>query len=214
MIIIEKYMTEDLNLTGSELVVYADIASNLDEKGEFCKTQRSIAKDVGLSIKTVQRAIYGLKEKKLISLTCAKDGFKTFNIISIKNKINEIVIDKDFKTVLDYWQKCICAEDLNKANYEAYKYLIKQPDYSLDSFKEAVRWYNATISTSGYYKTYVYRFARFIYIYKRYLPGNYEQVAFMNWLQTNHEYLAQGYKPWDPDNEAAIPMEEFNPEEI
>lgn len=198
MIIIEKYMTEDLGLMGSELIVYAEIATNLNEYGEFIKIKSAIAKDTGLSEKTVQRAIIALKTKKLIEVKAVRDGTRNFNIISIKNKMNELVEDKEFKYILSYWGRLISSEDLNKANYEAYKYLTKQPDYSLDSFKEAIRWYHETISTKGYYKTFVYRFMRFVYIYKKYLPGNYEQAAFMNWYKTQ-KYSDECFKPYDPE---------------
>lgn len=200
MIIIEKYMTEDLGLVGSDLVIYADIASNLNEYGEFIKTKAVIARDTGLSEKTVQRSIISLRDKKMIEVKAVRDGARNFNIISIKNKCHELVTDKDFKYILDYWAKLVCVEDLNKANYEAYQYLLKQPGFTMDSFKEAIRWYAETIKTSGYYKTFVYRFARFVYVYKKYLPGQYEQAAFMSWMQTHHEFIAQTFKPYDPED--------------
>ena len=67
MIIIHKYMTEDLKLGGSELLVYAEIASNINDNNECIKLQPTIAKDTGLSLKTVYRALQSLLKKNLIS---------------------------------------------------------------------------------------------------------------------------------------------------
>ena len=54
-------MTEDLKLGGSELLVYAMIASNLNEYNEFIKLKATIAKDTGLSERTVLRCLNELK---------------------------------------------------------------------------------------------------------------------------------------------------------
>lgn len=198
MIIIEKYMTEDLKLGGSELLVYAMIASNLNEYNEFIKLKATIAKNTGLSERTVLRCLNELKNKKYIKIKAVRDGTRCFNIISIDNKCNEFIQDTEFNAILDYWGKLISKEDPSKTNYEAFKYLKKNPKYTIDSFKEAIRWYAATINFEGYYKTYIYRFARFVYLWEKYLPGSYEQKAFMTWLKTNKPCIAAGYKPFDP----------------
>ena len=62
MIVINDYMIQDLKLRGNELLVYAEIASNLNKVGEFQKTYKTIMKDTGLIQRTIERSLDSLKK--------------------------------------------------------------------------------------------------------------------------------------------------------
>ena len=175
MIIIEKYMTDDLKLGGSELLVYADIASNLNAANEFTKLQQTLASDCGLSVKTVQRTLKILQERKLIKTNKARDGRRFLNIININDKLSGMIKDSDFNDILvKYNQLLNLHEDKVNKNYNAYKAAAKDPKWSKDEFIKALTCYADTINDNDYYKKYLYTFDKFFGKYKEYLPGGFE----------------------------------------
>ena len=207
MIIIDNYMTEDLGLGGSDLLVYGDIVSNMNSYNECLLSQQMIAKHTGLSVKTVRRTIGNLKAQNLISVKIVKDGNRPKSITTINNKQLTMIMDEDFNNTIKFWNSCIgFVEDINQRNYTAYKRIIQDPDYCQGMLKEAIMWYGETIRTKGYYKTYIYKFEKFANVWKNYIIGGYEQVSFMTWIETATG--CNGYKPYDPD-EIAIAAKKF-----
>ena len=175
MIVIERYMTEDLKLGGSELLVYADIVSNINACNECVKLQKTIAADCGITVKTVYSCIKRLEALKLIKTKSARDGRRMINIMIVCDKHTDMIRDEGFNTVLDYYKKKLhlLIDKCNK-NYTAYLSMIKQPDYTQQKFMDAISCYSDTINDQDYYKTHLYTFDSFTTKYRLYLPSGYE----------------------------------------
>ena len=179
MFIIENFMTEDLKLSGNELLVYAYISSNLNGSNECYKLQKTIAKNCGMNERTVLRVIKSLEEKKIIKITKHLDGQRRLNVMHIQFKYVEMKSDKQFEDVLAAYNTAMgLFEDKCSKNYTAYKFLIKDTAGDLNKFYDAVKCYSDTINDHDYYKVHIYSFETFTRKYRLYLPGGIEYAQY------------------------------------
>ena len=200
-------MIQDLKLRGNELLVYAEIASNLNKVGEFQKTYKTIMKDTGLIQRTIERSLDSLKKKKLINIKRVRDGRPfVINIITLNHKQLNIIKDEQFNYIISFWGKCIAKEDINQINYDAYRLASKDPEFKQEDLKTAILWYGETLHTEGYYKTFIYKFNKFMALYKKYLPGGYEYESLMAWKVTNKaNRFTISDRPYNPEDEDRLP---------
>ena len=77
-----RFMTGELGLRGAALQVYALIYSFTTVGGSFSGSRAYIADTVGVSLKTVERAIAELSYRGLITRQTKKSGFATFEYIA------------------------------------------------------------------------------------------------------------------------------------
>ena len=216
MIIIERYMTEDLKLGGSELLVYADIVSNLNAANEFIKLQPALAADCGLSIKTVYRSLKILEDRKLIKVNKARDGRRYLNIINISEKQTNMLKDEEFNRALSYYDKYTCVhEEKCNRNYLAFKAATKIPTWNEEDFKTAVICYKNTIEDPDYYKTHLYTFDRFLIKYREYIPGGHEFEQYKVFCNNKHKgKFFNGDRQIDTFESGLIPDEELDNIEV
>ena len=179
-------MIKELELKGAELLLYAYVASNLNDAGVFQKNYYVIEVDTGLTIRTIQRAFNALSQKKLITIQPLKDGCLNINRITINQRQLDLIQDKDFNDVLEAYTKYIgVKEDPNSKNYQAYKSVAKLESFHKDNFIDAIKCYGDTILDGNYYKTHLYPFDSFATRYTRYLPSGYEYQQYEIFYNTN-----------------------------
>ena len=175
MFTVHKYMTEDLKLGGSELLVYADIASNINAQCECVRLQQTIAKECGLSLVTVKRTVDSLAAKKLIQIKKMRDGKRVINIMVVPMRFVTIQMDPIFKEAILYYQTKIgITTDMCQKNYTAFQTVQKIPGFQMDLYYAAVKCYRDTIKDTSYYKTHIYTFENFLKVVFKYMPGGIE----------------------------------------
>ena len=176
MIIINRFMIEDLKLKGNDLIVYAEIVTNLNAAGEYQKTFKTTCKHVGLTQRSVERIFIKLQDMKLINVKKVKDNRPyVINIITVNKNQLEAITDKTFNDLISFFNAQInVREDLSSKNYVAYKTAMKHDGFSIDSVKDAIRCYRDTLLDQEYYKTHLYTFDKFMAKYIQYLPKGYE----------------------------------------
>lgn len=197
MFVIDSYMTEDLKLSGNELLVYAYICSNLNGSNECYKLQKTIAKNCGTNERTVLRAIKSLEEKKIIHITKHLDGKRRINVMHIQLKYVDMKSDKQFEDVLAAYNTAMgLSEDKCNKNYTAYKFLIKDTAGDMNKFYDAVKCYSDTINDEEYYKAHIYSFETFSRKYRLYLPGGIEYKQYMTFY--NNSFKGKYHKEYYP----------------
>lgn len=187
MFVIDSYMTEDLKLSGNELLVYAYICSNLNGSNECYKLQKTIAKNCGTNERTVLRAIRSLEEKKILKITKHLDGQRRINIMHIQLKYVEMKSDKQFEDVLAAYNTAMgLSEDKCNKNYTAYKFLLKDTAGDMNKFYDAIKCYSDTINDHDYYKVHIYSFETFTRKYRLYIPGGIEYSQYAAFYNNNN----------------------------
>lgn len=224
MFTVHKYMTEDLKLGGSELLVYADIASNINAQCECIRLQQTIAKECGLSLITVKRTVDSLAAKKLIQIKKMRDGKRVINIMVVPMRFVTIQMDPLFKEAILYYQTKIgIATDMCQKNYTAFQTVQKIPGFKMDLYYAAVKCYRDTIKDNRYYKTHVYTFENFLKVVFKYMPGGYEYEQYKIFYdKANNEGDAAYYIELGPTDNSRTSTnyysqqsaEEFDPMEI
>ena len=219
MIIINNFMIEDLKLKGNELLVYGEIATNLNEAGEFQKTYKTIAKDTGLCKRTVERVLIALNDKKLINIKRVKDGRPyVVNIITINTKHVGLITDKYFKAIIDLWRAYVGTnEDVNQQNYNAYCNIFKTPAFDLGKLRDAIIFYAQTLHDKEYYKSHVYKFDKFTKIWKDYSDGGAEKLGYEAWkkkVNTNRFTISDGPYNAAVEESSLVPDDELGSVEM
>ena len=199
MFVIDSYMTEDLKLSGNELLVYAYICSNLNGSNECYKLQKTIAKNCGTNERTVLRAIKSLEEKKIIHITKHLDGKRRINVMHIQLKYVDMKSDPLFDEALTVYNTAMgLSEDKCNKNYTAYKFLLKDTSGDIKKFYDAVECYAAAIKNPEYYKAHIYSFETFTRKYRLYLPGGIEYVQFKTFLNNGRNRFNLNDSEIDP----------------
>ena len=189
MYIIEDYMTKSLKLGGSELLVFAVIASGLDSTRYFTKTQPYIAKMTGLSLCTVHRAIKSLEQKRIIGSFLSRDGDKVVKLIRIISTYSVYQDDAYFMDVVNYYQDKIAVNvDINSKAYNAYKFAIDKIKKQFNeeyNIYDAIDNYAKMIFDKSYFKSYKYNFESFCNKSCDYLLGGNEYSSWIMFQNNN-----------------------------
>ena len=215
MIVINNFMIEDLKLSGNELILYAEIASNLNSTGQFQKTYKTMVKETGMTKISVERTLKKLTEKKLINIKRVKDGKPyVINIITLKNKQLGMITDKQFKDIIGFWNGTVnYVEDLNNKNYNAYLSIIQLPGFCLDDFKYAIQCYSDTIHDREYYKSHIYKFEKFVKIWQDYTENGCERLAYNAFKRKQNRFTVCD-RPFDEQEMDLITDEELGSVEM
>lgn len=180
MIKIEDYMIKDLKLSGTDLLVYADLITHMD-KGYCNITQEQIAQEIGGGLRTVNRSIAYLKNKKIIEIQSYTDGYKRRNCIVIKDDIANMNNCEELKKVLEAWENHIgVKEALTIEVYKAWKTYIKNSgDKYFEKIIEAIYRYGNILKDFNYYKSYIYNIKKFFdYKFADYLDKGIEWTEY------------------------------------
>ena len=180
MIKIEDYMIKDLKLSGTDLLVYADLISHMD-RGYCNITQEQIASEIGAGLRTVNRSIALLKSRKIIEVEFYMDGFKRRNCIIIKDDIANMNNCEELKKVLQAWENYIgVKEALTTEVYKAWKTYIKNSGNKyFEKIILAIYRYGNILKDLNYYKSYIYNIKKFFdYKFADYLDKGIEWAEY------------------------------------
>lgn len=198
-VIIEDYMRRDMHLSGATLFVYAALVAHL-ENGFSTVTQDQLAEELGICVRTVNRSICELKEKKFIKVKPFRDNGKRRNAIMIPKDLNiQMKHDATADNILTTWNAKL---DLNEQmTIDLYKHIQKAYNkYSILEICKAIGRYATIINDKLYYKSHLYNLMAFLNRIEKYFENGIE------WREYYIEYNKRGKNEFTVNDRDIDPM--------